>query len=70
MLTATRACIYFPMKNGKWLTDSRGKIRVYKSLKRAVKENKDREYDHIQIFMLDDVLSREYCEKDGADNDT
>jgi hypothetical protein len=51
------------------LTDSKGKVRVYKSVKRAVQENKDREYDHMQVFVLDDVLSREECEKGVSNND-
>lgn len=55
--------IFIPIRNGKWLTDSKGKTRIYKTFKRAVQENKDREYDHIQVYMLDDVLSREECEK-------
>lgn len=41
-MTETRKYIFFPIKNGQWLTDSRGKIRVYKSLISAVKNNKDR----------------------------
>ena len=63
MLIPTSKVVCFPIKDGKWLTDSKGKVRVYKSVKRAVQENKDREYDHIQVFMLDDVLSREECER-------
>lgn len=62
MLIPTNNLVCFPVKDKKWLTDSKGKVRVYKTVKRAVVENKDREYDHIQVFMLDDVLSREECE--------
>lgn len=59
----TSKTVCFPVRDGKWLTDSKGKVRVYKSLKRAVLENQNREYDHIQVFMIDDVLSREEAEK-------
>ena len=64
----TSKIVCFPVKDGKWLTDSKGKVRVYKTVKRAVVENKDREYDHIQVFVLDDVLTRKECER-GVDND-
>jgi hypothetical protein len=59
--------LYFPIKNGQWLIDSRGKVRLYKSFSSAVRNCKDREYDHIQVFVLDDVLSRKECER-GVNN--
>lgn len=57
--------LYFPVKNGKWLRDSQGKPRVYKSAKAAVKnlQRTDYDYDLIQIYAVDDVVSREEFEK-------
>ena len=55
--------LYFPIRNGRWLQDSQGKPRVYKSVSQAVKNLKKHEYDHIQIYTIDDVLSREEFEK-------
>ena len=55
--------LYFPLKNGKWLRDSQGKPRVYKSVKSAIKNLKKEEYDHIQVYAIDDVISREEIEK-------
>lgn len=55
--------LYFPVKNGKWLRDSQGKPRVYKSAKSAYKNLKIHEYDLIQVYAIDDVLSREEFEK-------
>jgi hypothetical protein len=54
--------LYFPVKDGKWLRDSQGKPRVYKNPKRAFENLKKLEYDAIQIYAIDDVLSREYFE--------
>ena len=59
--------LYIPIKNGQWLRDSREKVRLYKSFSSAVRNCKDREYDHIQVFALDDVLSRKECER-GVNN--
>lgn len=57
--------LYFPTKNGKWLEDSQGKPRMYKSATMALKNLKKQEYDHIQIYIVDDVVSREDFEKGG-----
>ena len=67
MTETTRKFIFIPIRNGQWLKDSRGKLRIYKSFSSAVRNCKDREYDHIQVFMLDDVLSRKECER-GVSN--
>jgi hypothetical protein len=56
--------LYFPIRNGKWLQDSQGKPRVYKSVSQALKNLKKQEYDHIQIYVVDDVLSREEFESE------
>lgn len=55
--------LYFPVKNGKWLRDSQGKPRVYKSATAAYKNLKKHEYDLIQVYAVDDVLSREEFEQ-------
>lgn len=51
--------LYFPTKNGEWLRDSQGKPRVYKSAMSAVKNLKNQDYDSMQIYTVDDVVSRE-----------
>lgn len=58
--------LYFPTKDGKWLRDSQGKPRVYKNAKTAHKNLKTKEYDLIQVYAIDDVLSREEFEKGGG----
>lgn len=55
--------LFFPTKNGEWLRDSQGKPRVYKSAKTAINNLKNQQYDHIQIYVVDDVVSREEFEK-------
>ena len=55
--------LYFPVKNGKWLRDSQGKPRVYKSAKAAVKNLQRTDYDLIQVYAVDDVVIREEFEK-------
>ena len=55
--------LYFPTKNGNWLRDSQGKPRVYKSPRALLKNLKSHEYDHIQIYACDDVVSREEFER-------
>ena len=55
--------LYFPTKNGNWLRDSQGKPRVYKSPKMLLKNCEHLKYDHIQIYMCDDVVSREELER-------
>lgn len=57
--------LYFPVKNGEWLRDSQGKPRVYKSVNAAIKNLKKEQYDQIQVYAVDDVLSREEFEKGG-----
>ena len=64
MLTPSKF-LYFPTKNGKWLKDSQGKPRVYKDYKMALKNLKKQDYDHIQIYVVDDVVNREEFEMVG-----
>ena len=59
--------LYFPVKNGKWLRDSQGKPRVYKSVKSAMRNLEREHYDFMQIYAIDDVVSREEFEKVGAE---
>ena len=54
--------LYFPTKSGKWILDSQGKPRVYKSPKMLLKNLKPNQYDHIQVYVCDDVFSREEFE--------
>lgn len=61
--------LYFPVKNGKWLRDSQGKPRVYKSVNVALKNLKKEQYDQVQVYAVDDVLSREEFEKGGASDE-
>ena len=60
--------LYFPVKNGEWLRDSQGKPRVYKSVESAIKNLKKADYDFIQVYAVDDVISREEFEKGGVNN--
>lgn len=55
--------LYIPVKDGEWLRNTRGNPRIYKSARSAVRNLEDYEYDSIQIYALDDVLSREEFEK-------
>ena len=50
--------LLFPTKNGNWLRDSQGKPRVYKSVSNAVRNLKCFDYDSVQIFALNDVVSK------------
>ena len=59
--------LYFPTKNGKWLRDSQGKPRVYKSVNAALKNLKKEQYDQVQVYAVDDILSREEFEKGGSE---
>ena len=61
--------LYFPIKHGAWLMDSQGKPRVYKSLESARKNLKKEDYDFIQIYTVDDIVSREEFEKVGSTTD-
>ena len=53
----------FPMKNGKWLRDSQGKPRMYKSMSSAMQNLKKQDYDCINIYVVDDEISREEFER-------
>lgn len=55
--------MYFPVCNGEWIRDSQGKPRVYKSAKAAFENLKRRDYDSIQMYAIDDVLSRDQFEE-------
>ena len=55
--------LYFPVKNGKWLRDSQGKPRVYRSATAAFNNLKNQEYDLMLIYAADDALSRQEFEK-------
>lgn len=55
--------LYFPVKNGEWLRDSQGKPRVYKSATAALKNLEKQEYELIQVYAVNAVLSREDFEK-------
>ena len=55
--------LFFPIKDGEWLRDSQGKPRVYKSLIQAHSNLKRFEYDSIQIYTIDDVVSKDEFEK-------
>lgn len=54
--------LYFPIKDGKWLRDSQGKPRVYKSATGAMRNLKHKEYDSLQIYAIDGTLTREEFE--------
>ena len=55
--------LFFPTKDGKWLQDSQGKPRVYKSALAAVKNLKKHQYDEMQIYTVDDAVKREDFER-------
>lgn len=59
--------LYFPVKNGKWLRDSQGKPRVYKSVESAKRNLEKVNYEFIQVYAVDDVISREEFEKGGVE---
>ena len=59
--------IYVPIKNGYWLRDSQGKPRMYKSASAAKQNLKNQNYDFIHIYVIDDEVSREEFEEDGAE---
>lgn len=54
--------LYFPVKDGKWLRNSQGNPRVYKSPRMLIKNLKPQAYDHVQVYAIDDVLNREEWE--------
>lgn len=54
--------LYFPTKKGQWLRNSQGNPRVYKNPRMLLKNLKPQDYDHIQVYVCDDVLSREEFE--------
>lgn len=67
-MSMTPSCIlYIPTKNGKWLKDSQGKLRVYKNANSAIRNLKKEQYDHIQVYVIDYVISRDEFDKDGAE---
>ena len=53
--------LYFPIKNGACLRDSQGKPRMYKSANSAFRHLQfiHQDYDSIQIYKIDDVVSKE-----------
>lgn len=55
--------LYFPTKNGKWILDSQGKPRVYKSPRMLLKNAHPQDYDHIQVYVVDDVVTKEEFER-------
>ena len=56
--------LYFPLnENGEWLRDSQGKPRVYRSATGAYKNLQKQKYVAIQIYAVDDIVSREEFEK-------
>lgn len=55
--------LFVPLKNGEWLRDSQGRARMYKSQSIALANLKALDYDTMQIFAIDDVLSREEFER-------
>ena len=61
--------LYFPTKNGNWLGDSQCKPRVYKSPRALLQNLKPHEYDHVQIYACDDVVTKEEFEGRLTPND-
>lgn len=59
--------LYFPIKHGAWIRDSQGKPRVYKSLESARKYLQKEDYDSVQIYTIEDIVSREEFEKGGGE---
>jgi hypothetical protein len=59
--------LFIPVRNGRWLRDSQGKPRMYKSRKQAIENLKNHDYDYIHIYVIDDEISREVFEKEGAE---
>lgn len=55
--------LFIPFKDGRWLRDSQGKPRIYKSASMALNYLKRRDYDTMQVFAIDDVMSRESFEQ-------
>ena len=62
--------LFVPIRNGRTLTDSQGKPRMYKSASVAVQilEIKKQEWDEIKVYVVDDVVSREDFEKKVRSN--
>ena len=54
--------LFVPLKNGEWLRDSEGKPRMYKSGALALSNLKNHDYDTMQVFTTDDILTREEFE--------
>lgn len=61
--------IYIPIKNRRWLSDSQGKPRMYKSVEAAVKNLKNHCYDYIHAYAIDDEVSREVFENSVGETD-
>lgn len=55
--------LFVPLKSGEWLRDSQGKPRMYKSAAMALSNLKNHDYDIMQVFAIDEILSREEFEK-------
>jgi len=55
--------LFVPLKNGEWLRDSQGKPRMYKSVAMALKNLTNHDYDVMQIFAIDDIVSKADFEK-------
>lgn len=55
--------LFVPLKNSKWLRDSQGKPRIYKSSAFARNNLRHLDYDVMQIFAVDDEVSREEFER-------
>jgi len=51
--------LFVPLKNGEFLRDSRCNPRVYRSASLALKNLIYLEYDVIQIFAIDDVVTKD-----------
>lgn len=54
--------LFFPIKDGKWLRDSQGKPRVYKSPTAALNNLKNHEYDTILVYAIEDIVTKEEFE--------
>ena len=55
--------LFIPLKNQKQLTDSQGKPRQYKSGCSAIRNLKNEDYDQMNVYRIDDVVSRVDFEK-------
>ena len=61
--------LFVPLKNGEWLRDSQGKPRIYKSSAMALSNLRHLDYDIMQIFTIDDEVTREEFEKGVTHDD-